>query len=252
MLKIVASSLLLSMFFLQNLIAVSWTAGAEIPLGTSSGVSNFFGSVQDTAANQLIQGWQDSVSGDLYYSSYNGTSWTTGAQIPLGASTGVSNFLAPIYDTVNNQVIQIWVDSGAGNFLYYSSYNGTIWTTGAQIPPGASSGSFATVAPTFDPASNQLVQVWLDAGAGHFLYYSSYNGTTWTTGAEIPPKTSTGVSSPIVSPVYDPASGQLVQVWKDTGSGTHLYYSSYNGSSWTSSAVISSGSSTVGSFKSPV
>ena len=126
MLKIVASSLLLSMFFLQNLIAVSWTAGAEIPLGTSSGVSNFFGSVQDTAANQLIQVWQDSVSGDLYYSSYNGTSWTTGAQIPLGASTGVSNFLAPIYDTVNNQVIQIWVDSGAGNFLYYSSFSDTI------------------------------------------------------------------------------------------------------------------------------
>jgi hypothetical protein len=186
----------------------------------------------------VVQIWQDVNLTHIYYSVFDGTSWTAGSAIPLGGiSTGVGYgaFSIPVYDNANNQIIEIWQNTGTNGDLFFSIFDGTNWITPAsnQVPLGASSGvatqSFAT--PLYDPAAGKVVVTWQDS-VNNLLYYATYNGD-WIAPANnlIPLGSSSGVLD-YLDPIYDPATGQIIQIWQDSGNNL-FYYAFYDGTNWT-------------------
>src|SRR6185437_4324140 len=77
----------------------------------------------DANTGTVVAAWGDLISFAAYYSIYNGTSWTTAATIPLGASSGVFGNLALTYDANTGTVVAAW-DNISTAAAYYSIYNG--------------------------------------------------------------------------------------------------------------------------------
>jgi len=228
----------------------NWTSGAEIPPSTATSANSFNAPIYDPASGQLILTWTDQVSGLLFGSSFNGSSWVT-EKIPFGTSTGVANFFpSPAYIPTLQQVMQLWQDSGSGHFAYSSFFNGSNWTVATQVPPGAST-QHVGASFSYDNATGQIVQIWPDL-ATSLIYYSVYNGSAWEVAQLLPLGSSTGLRTGL-GPVYDPATGQLVQIWQDLGSGHFLYSSSFN-RTWTPGVPIALGTSpsvAIGGFNVP-
>ncbi len=216
----------------------SWTTAAAIPRGASVGVqdeSDVF-LTYDAATGTVIAAWGDSTALVPYYSVFNGTSWTTAATIPPGASGGVYD-VNLTYDAARETVIAAWRDS-ATNAPYYSVFNGANWTTAATIPlgVGGSVGVDVDVFLTYDAATETVIAAWGDSSS--FLpYYSVFNGTDWTTAATIPP----GASSEVydnVTLAYNPVSQTVFAAWEDAGTTSPLpYYSIFDGTAWTTGAI---------------
>ncbi|MEI8366251.1 MAG: hypothetical protein WCF65_07510 [Parachlamydiaceae bacterium] len=217
----------------------SWTTAATIPLGTSSGVDVDVGLAYYPGNSTVVAAWGDNPSGTHppYYSVYNGTNWTTAATIPLGASVGVYVNISLIYDGANNTVMAAWNDH-TDRVPYYSFFNGSSWTTAASIPLGASTGVLDNVALCYNAANNTVMAAWVDITT-NLAYYTLYDGTSWTTPALIPLGESTGVYY-IINLSYNSGSETVFAAWKDSVAGSP-YYAIYNGSSWTTGAVIPAG-----------
>jgi hypothetical protein len=206
--------------------------------------------IYDPASGQLIITWTDQASGVLFGSSFNGNNWVT-EKIPFGASSGVTNFFPnPAYIPAIKQVMQLWQDSGTGNFAYASFFNGSNWTTGTQVPPGTSTKHVGANF-CYDNATGQIIQSWPDL-ATFLIYYSIYNGSSWSIAELLPLGSSTGQLAGL-APVYDPSTGQLVQIWQDLGAG-HLFYSSVYNRTWTPGVPVALGTSpsvAIGGFNIP-
>lgn len=212
----------------------SWTAPAnnQIPLGSSSGLYAFLEPTYDPASKQLVMIWQDTVNRRLYYATYDGTSWTTplNNEIPLGSAAAVYGGGFNLPTVYSNQLVLVWLEALNGA-LFYATYDGTSWTApiSNQIPLGTSSGSNIFLNPSYDIDSNQLIQVWLDSNNPTLIYYSAFNGTSWSVASQVPPGASHGVlPRNLLSPIYDNAAKQTVAMWQNNS----LYYASYNGVGW--------------------
>jgi len=226
---------------IQNFASVPvWYAPTDniIPTGSQALQS---GSAPTTpiylaSSNQLVLIWS-ATNHHLYYATYDGTSWSAPADqaIPLGASTS-TYYAIPIYDPSSEQIVLIWQDISNKN-LYYSTYNGTTWSTPDDnaIPLEASGAPTYPNNPIYDPSSEQVVLVW---NTNTLLYYSTFDGTSWTTPAsnQLPLGASTGIDNDTLpSVVYDASSEQLVQIWLDSGDFSNMYYATYDGTSWSAS-----------------
>jgi hypothetical protein len=138
----------------------SWSAPTnnQIPLGSSSEVNGYTNAAYYPTSQQFVQVWVDYSSGTgvLYYATYDGTGWsvpTSTNQIPLGFSTEVDSFVAPVYNAATDTLVIEWIDYSSGmGLLYYATYDGTSWSvpTGTnQIPLGNSLQVAGALTPPF-------------------------------------------------------------------------------------------------------
>lgn len=157
--------------------------------------------------------------------------WSTAAQIPVGASNGVGDavMMAPGPNAGNG--IAAWADFNT-QAPYYSIYNNGTWTTGA-INIGASNGVYDNVYTVIGPNSGDVTAAWNDVNA-KIPYYSIYNGSSWTTGT-IPLNGSNGCYDNVVLAV-GPNSGEMTAAWADSTSRAP-YYSIYSGGTWITSTI---------------
>ncbi len=225
----------------QNLTAaIQWSAPSDnvIPAGSvSTDFANVVSPVYCPSSNQVVQVWSDS-SNALYYAVYNGTSWSAPSNnaIPLSASSGANQITNPVYFTSSNELVLVWQDHINHN-CYYAIYDGTSWSAPLDnaVPFGASPSTDYANNPVYDTSADELVLTWL---SGTAIYYSTYDGTSWTTPGsnQIPLGGSAGVNGDgFAQAVYDSSSSQLMQVWLDSTDPTVFYYATYNGSSWSAS-----------------
>ena len=189
-----------------------------------------------TASGSLLfAAWAGSDSDQqLWYSTFNGSSWAPPAQIPGESSVGPSLAVGP-----GGTLYAAWKGSGSDETLWYSSFNGSSWAPQAQIPGAASS-----VGPSLAAFQDPLYAAWKGSGSDETLWYSSFNGSSWAPQAQIP-----GTASPVGPSLavaeefaVDPP---LYAAWAGTDSDQQLWYSSFNGSSWAAQAQIP-GESSVG------
>jgi len=165
-------------------------SGNLIQMGNSQEVQSIANLVFDPDSNQTVLVWQNQIPGlldngnanntDLYFSVYDGTSWSVpflGNQIPLGpVSTGIFSFADPVYDSAAHQVVQIWQDNSS-DFLYYATYDGTSWSTvnNNQLPLGASSGDIGSfLDPVYLNNPPQLIEIWQQNSGQFPLFFAVY------------------------------------------------------------------------------
>jgi hypothetical protein len=184
----------------------------------------------------LFAAWADSDE-QLWYSTFDGSSWAAPAQIPGHSSVG------PSLAAGQSGLYAAWKGSDGDQGLYYSSYDGSSWAPQAQISGVASPvGPSLAVAEEFavDPP---LYAAWAGTDSDEQLWYSSFDGSSWAAQAQILGESSVGPSLAWFAPAN--ADGLLYAAWTGSDGDQQLYYSSFDGSNWAPQAQIS-GESSIG------
>ena len=217
----------------------SWSPLTLIPLGSSTSILSNVCLAYDSDTSTVFASWTDGATQQPYYSTYNGSSWTTGT-ISLTPSNGAAVDVTLAYDGASQHMFAAWSDMTTHD-PYYSVYSSGTWTT-HSIPLGMSSGVYNNVFLGYDSGTGQMFAAWGDYTAPHPPWYSTYvynNSSPWSMAADL---LSPGASSGVildVSLAFDPASQQMWAAWGD--SQDYIPYASfYNGSVWTTNPISNS------------
>lgn len=189
------------------------------PLSISANIGN-----SDEASSALDAGdnihmvWRqdgfntDNNSGVIFYSRWNGTSWSTqGVNISQYGDATITGSQYPAVAVGVDRLPQVvWSakDSSGQRKIYYNYLNGTTW----QIP-AVITGSDNGVAPSIavDSTNGFMYTVWESAGS---IMLSQYNKETWSSPIKVGdgymPKTSIG-SDGLVHMLWHASSGQSIQ-----------------------------------------
>jgi hypothetical protein len=211
---------------------VTWSAPATIPasLPVASGspvVSSF-----DPTDGEFLVTWIDSVSGNPFYATFNGTIWSTPTAIP-GSLPGVPNSgVIPIFGSLAGEFLVTWLDA-TSNFPFYALFNGSTWTAPAAIPGSIPIAPDNPVISSYDSVLGLFLVTWQDSTNP---YFAIYNGASWTTPSAIPSAMPAG---PIVFSSFDSRSDKFLITWQDTATLTP-FYTTFDGLSWGTPTTIPS------------
>ena len=209
----------------------SWAPQATIP-----GAASAIGPALAGFGNKLYAAWRGSGFGSdqgLYYSSFDGSSWAPRATIP-----GAASAIGPALAGFGNKLYAAWKGSGTNEQLWYTSFDGSSWAPQATIPDVASE-----IGPTLRVGSGgRLYAVW--KGSDDYdqlndqLWYTSFDGSSWAPQATIPG--TDGSSGSLVGASLAVFDNKLYAAWRTPANAgqEQLDYSSFDGSSWASPAVI--------------
>ncbi len=178
--------------------------------------------------NDLVAAWRGFASDQgLYYSSFDGSSWSAPATIP-----GVGSSWGPSLCEFNGRLYAAWKGSGTDKQLWYTSFDGSCWAPQATIPGAASA-----IGPALAGFGNKLYAAWKGSGTNEQLWYTSFDGSSWAPQATIP-----DVASEIGPTLRVGSGGRLYAAWKGSDDydrlNDQLWYTSFDGSSWAPQATI--------------
>ncbi|MCX7918108.1 MAG: hypothetical protein N3A72_00595 [bacterium] len=203
--------------------------------------------------------WQEGNidSEQIYYVKWNGSVWTTlGTSRNISQSTGIALSPSLALDKLGYPHIA-WMDSASGNFdIYYRKWTGTDWSNSENITRSS--------APSYQPSlavdTNSYPHLaWLEhlpgtipGGSGE-IYYQFWNGSVWTTLANLNiSQTHDSWSYSQLPSLCLDSRGYPHVVWSEvTFLGTEqVYYREWNGTHWVTRGSLNI-SSTVGNARSP-
>jgi len=166
---------------------------------------------------KLYMVWKGMERDDrVFYSSFNGTSWTPQTQISgIGSSGGVA---LAVYA---GKLYMAWKGVLGDQGIYYSSFNGTTWA-----PQQLVSGVGSSVGPSLAVLGNNLFMAWKGVEGDQRIFFNQFNGSSWTAQQLVP---NVGTSVGPASVVY---SGALYMVWKGEDGDQGLYWAKFNGTAF--------------------
>jgi hypothetical protein len=125
--------------------------------------------------------------------------------------------------------------NATGNGVAHAAWTSPLgWTAPATIPAAQT-----LTSPALAEYNGLLYAAWSGQGtlgmaAG--VWYSAYNGSTWSTQAKVP-GVLTHVDGGVALGVY---AGALYFVWQGSSNYAQLWYSAFNGTTWTTQAKVPS------------
>ena len=133
----------------------------------------------------------------------------------------------------NGNAAAVWEQQdGAVNNIYANLFDGTNWAGAQKINGTTGDGHLPDVEVS---AAGTAVAVWVSQDAGQNLRVARHNGTTWVAPVEL---------ESLAGQVYMPAvavaaDGKALVVWcQNDGTAESIFSSFFNGTSWSSPAVI--------------
>jgi hypothetical protein len=222
------------------------------------------GSAPVIPSDDALAVWQhrnvNAVGYDIWYAVFdNDSALGTPLPIPTPLSlTTIGGDDKNPHVNSNGKTIAVWQHApGTGPMpgdydIYYSVFFNGVWTAAAPIARLAGDDYDPNVAVDAD---GRAVAVWVHRSgvnntAARQMYYSVYNGTTWSMPAAIVPATGNHASLPEITVTSVPGTGlmtarRFVAVWSDLVvllrdpltqapilSEHRMFYSAFNGSSW--------------------
>lgn len=211
----------------------TWTTGA-IPIVTETASRDVYITAGPTAGS-LVATWSD-FSSLLYFSVYNGTSWTPVGLIPLGTSGGTNDDVFVTAGPNDGEVIAAWKNTGPP-FSYYSIYSGGTWTTNI-LSSDANAVVYRNVYLCAGPTPGTMFATWKSIDNLN-PYYSIYSGGVWSAASQI--AVAFAVDTDVV-PVLNPITNEVSAVWVDDFNQS-IYFSTYSAGAWSTPANIPLGAS---------
>jgi hypothetical protein len=197
--------------------------------------------------------WKGVSGNDIWYSIWNGTSWST-QQTVSGSGWAAGTNSPPALVNFFGTVYVMWEGDGSTSSIWYSYYSGGAWSAQETV-----SGSGWTAETNAAPSvitdalgDSYLLLFWKgksgDSIWGTFGYISSSFNPSWTTqGTESECSPSTNAGPAAVSFLNSGGSGDdLAIFWKDSASNTISYsYASFSsgcgtvsGSGWSAATNV--------------
>ena len=212
----------------------SWAPQKEVPgVGTSSGTA--LAVFQD----KLYMAWKGLIDRSgaafvddqrIWWSAYNGTSWSAQQVIP-----GVATSTGPRLAVYNNLLYAAWKGEFDDPRIWWSSFNGTTWAPQKDV-----AGVATSVGPALAVFQNVLYAAWKGEFGDQRLWWSSFNGTTCGAQKQIP-----GVAS-TEGPSLAVFQNALYAAWKGESGDQGIWWSSFNGTTWTPQKEIPGVATSVG------
>lgn len=167
-------------------------------------------------------------NGQLWYSVYDGTDWTSGV-VP-----GVSMSQTPSATVFNGSLYVFYQSAANDGTVCYSVFDGSSWAAEVQPPIGGISDSPAAV--TFTPAGSNQAQLYVfyrGGGNSGWLFQNVFDGSTWSANTQIP---NTSISGSPAAAVFD---GKIYVAHQGQSSNQQLWYNAFDGSSWAGDVQVS-------------
>ena len=198
--------------------------------------------------------YADSNLGEIFASTYNGSTWSNASEIklPSNQNTSYSQYVnvagISCATTLSCEISGNYSTASNGTQPITASFDGTTWTSASQLelPSDAATGSQqnSTVSSIQCSTTNCfIVGKYITTSGVTGQYSSNLNGSTWMQASQIVlPQdakltSSYGLGSPIVScPAisFCEAAGS----YTTPASSTLIYTSTYSGSSWLNGTVL--------------
>jgi hypothetical protein len=184
-----------------------------------------------SVGNELLATWKGEYGDDrLFYSTFDGTSWTGQLNEPnVGSNVG------PTATPFNNRAFAAWKGAGTDQGLYWSTFDGAGWAPQQNIP-----GVGSSIGPSVAAFNGRLFAAWKGINNDQGIYWSSFDGTTWAPQLLLP-----GVASS-TGPSLAEYGGRLYAAWKGMDNDQGIYWSSFDGATWAPQQLLPGVASSLG------
>jgi hypothetical protein len=205
--------------------ASAWTSPTAIPSAKTQGAPAL-----EAFNGLLYAAWSgDSSPSHIWYSAFNGASWTPQKTIPSALTIEIDQASHIAMAVYNGDLYVTYAGrSGPAHYVWYTAFNGTTWTAQSKVPSAFTNGDGLGLA----PYGGKLYLAY-QGQSGKRDWYAAFNGTTWTASAPIP-----GAVVDTNGAALTAYGSDLFASWgTSTGDPT---YAAFNGSAWTSPQRIPS------------
>ncbi|MFQ6123519.1 MAG: TolB family protein [Candidatus Heimdallarchaeota archaeon] len=163
---------------------------------------------------------------DLYYKSYNGSTWSTAQKITFGNGTSFSPVLVA---DESNKLHLVWQDYCHGQSeIYYMFYNGQSWSSEYRVTTSSND----DLNPTITVDSRNVIYIFWEEGTNGTMFrvfYKYNNGTGWSETIQLT-NTTHSAQNPTVAA---DSQNTLHLVWVNERDGNkELYYRSCYADQW--------------------
>jgi hypothetical protein len=118
---------------------------------------------------RLYMAWRGVGDQNLYWASFDGTSWAPQQRLDTASSS-----IGPTLAAINGKLWMAWKGYATDSHIYYSSFDGTRWAPQAAVP-----GVSTSYGPALTVYNNRLFMTWKGLGADPHIHWTSSDGTSW-------------------------------------------------------------------------
>lgn len=195
--------------------------------------------VADSRNGHAIAVWSEAVSAStsrIFYSLYNGTSWS--GQLPI--SSEFQTMLQPdiAINTNTGGAIAVWpVFDGVDRFIQAALFNGTSWAAPGTITnPATTQANGPRIA--LNSTNGQALTIWSNSSGGNSVQGSLFNGSSWSIEQNVSRTTDTASGLQIA---YNTRLNRAIAVWSQTTGSEIIRAAVFNGTSWQAPFTLSTG-----------
>ena len=165
--------------------------------------------------------WYSDRTGDyeLFYKTYDGSAWSPETQLTDDPSDDKCPSIA---QASNGTIWVVWGSYRTGNSeLFYKTFNGVAWSGDNQLTNDPNSDEVPSIARARDGAIWVVWQSGRPANDQDELYYKIYNGSTWTSDAQL----TSDLANDMVPSIAQVRDKRIWVVWQaDRDDDFELYY----------------------------
>jgi hypothetical protein len=139
----------------------------------------------------------------------------------------------PAVATLGKTVYLAWTGSGSADDIWFSSYNGTDWST-QQVVEGSGWTAESSAAPALSVDASGVLWLAWKGKTTNTISFSSWNGTSWATPQEVIGSGWTAETS--TAPALMGGEGFVVVAWKGKSTNQNVWFSI--GSPWEKQLMV--------------
>ena len=171
---------------------------------------------------RLYMAWRGVGDQNLYWTSFDGTSWAPQQRLDTASSS-----TGPTLAAMNGKLWMAWKGYATDSHIYYSSFDGARWAPQAVVP-----GVSTSYGPSLTEYNGRLLMAWKGLGTDPHIYWTISDGSSWAPQGVL--------SDPIAVTDTRPAlavdHGVVVMTWRNPGD-SGIDQATYDGR-WESAAKI--------------
>jgi chitinase len=210
-----------------------WTGDQLIPgigVNTGVGVAVFHSKIY--CVHEGIQGAQNNGDGWLWYTTFDGDTWSQDQKLP-----DISTYGPPALVVFNDLLYCLHQGQGypgqAGSGqLWYTTFDSATWSPDQLIPDVGIAQATSPAVVVYQRQLYCLHRGIGDPALGRLWYTSSADGTTWSKDQQVP---NVGISGPPALVVF---KEKLYCFHQGQGSSGQLWYTVFDGNTWSQDKLI--------------
>jgi hypothetical protein len=125
-------------------------------------------------------------SGYLWYTTFDGTSWSQDQQLTTSGNGNVGTSGSPALAVYNGKLYCIHEGRGHSGYLWYTTFDGTTWTADQQLTTSGNGNVGTSGPPALVAYQDKLLCIHEGRANAGYLWYTVFDGGTWSQDQQLP------------------------------------------------------------------